>query len=88
MFINRCAYFEHQKLKSVYKFDPLREYEYLKNRRSKHEKKNPLTREELKLYLANRDFIEEGLEHSKFSERNLILSMVVNSRARTSAAVE
>ena len=52
VFINKCAYFEHQKLKGEYKFDPLKEYEYLKNRRSKHEKKKPMTREELKIYLA------------------------------------
>jgi hypothetical protein len=53
----------------------------LKNRSSKHEKRRALTRDEIKEFYNERDLIDEcgpGLE-----ERKKVLSMVVNSMART-----
>ena len=83
VYINRSAYYEHQKLKSKHKFDPLQEFQYLKNRSSKHEKRRALTRNEIKEYYSERDPIEESNANNKLEERNKVLSMVVNSMART-----
>jgi hypothetical protein len=68
-------------MKSNWKFDPLQDYEYLKNRTSKHEKRRALTRDEIKEYYTDRDLIEES--GAELKDRNRVLSMVVNSMGRT-----